>query len=40
MFSADSIETGTSLPELAGWVGEIVGRLEGASSTGQQGYRG
>ena len=34
MFSADSIESGTSLPELAGWVGEIVGRLEAASSTG------
>jgi hypothetical protein len=40
MFSANSIETGTSLPALAGWVGEIVGRLEAASSTGQQGYRG
>jgi GTP-dependent phosphoenolpyruvate carboxykinase len=24
MFSAESIETGTSLPELAGWVGEIA----------------
>ena len=24
MFTADSIETGTSLPELAGWVAEIA----------------
>ena len=45
MFSADSIETGTSLPELAKWVGEIAeltkpGRLEAASSAGRQGHRG
>jgi hypothetical protein len=40
MFSAVSIETGTSLPELAKWVGKIVGRLEAASSAGRPGHRG